>query len=65
MGWFDDLEKAIKTFREKHPENETFDSIVCNMYGDFEIHANKEVYIVTHEGFKIWHRKKDYSWERV
>lgn len=66
MGWFIDLEKALKVFRDNKPEIETFDSIECNLYGDFVIKTNKEKYIIIHNSLKIYvFNEKECRWEVV
>ena len=66
MGWFSDLEKALKVFREKKPEIETFDSIESNLYGDFVIRANREKYIIIHNSLRMYiFNEKEYRWEVV
>lgn len=64
MGWFSDLEKALKVFREKKPELELFDSIESNIYGDFIIRTNKQVYIVIHASLEVcFFNKEKNCWE--
>lgn len=66
MGWFQDLEQALAVFQEHCPQVETFDSITCNMYGDFEIRAGFDTYIVTHVTLKVWKLIKDERrWEEM
>lgn len=66
MGWFQDLEPAIATFRARCPQVETFDSIEVNIYGDFTIRAGKEVYIIAHASRNVWHyNRKENNWEQV
>ena len=67
--WFSDLEKALKVFREKCPECETFEGLEGNIYGDFIIRVTgNTIYLITHETFKIYrHERKgdDNKWVRV
>ena len=60
--WFCDLEKVLKTFREKCPQVKTFTSVEGNAYGDFVIKSSTgDTYIVKHSDFSIWHR--DENWK--
>ena len=66
--WFSDLEKALAVFKIKCPEVETFETIEGNMYGDFVIHTNQSIFIITHESFNIYQHQKIWDankWVRI
>lgn len=66
LGWFKDLERALKVFRDSKPEIITFESIECDIYGDFIIKTYKGKYIITHNSLKIYvFNEKEYCWEAV
>lgn len=66
--WFDDLEKAIVSFR-KVVSNELFTSISGNAYGDFIFKINDSVqYTVKHDDFSVWRNYGDWrepDWREI
>lgn len=64
-AWFTDLQLAIIAFASKRPNDFLFNEIRATDNCDFVIIANKEVYLVKHEDFSVWHQVIIDVWERL
>ena len=63
--WFCDLQNAILAFVAKCPDILLFSKIEGTPTGDFIIICDKEIYVVKHTDFTVWHRITLDVWERL